>query len=102
MTQRWLCICTPDGDTSIYIVAEADDDAEVVKMSFIEGKRLRKSGSLPLGRAASVPDRMGVDRRLPDGLRNPLDYGTLALLGHSVDGFRIPRVFHGEKTARTA
>ena len=44
MTQNRLCICASVGDTSIYTVAEAHDDSEVVKMSFIEGKRLRKSG----------------------------------------------------------
>ena len=44
VTQCRLCICAQDGDASIYIVAEADDDAKVVKMSFFEGKQLRKSG----------------------------------------------------------
>ena len=32
--QYWVCISAPDGDTSIYTVFEADDDAEVINMAF--------------------------------------------------------------------
>jgi hypothetical protein len=32
MTQYWVCISAPDGDTST--VFETDDDAEVINMAF--------------------------------------------------------------------